>query len=132
MIISIDKHLDALNMKAEVENYEHSIFKDYFLKYWLSEKWLTAWIDGTRPDGCESSGLWRTNNYTEAQIKRICHTYLRRKQAVCFSEYLRILGADIMKDTILFANQIQLGKSAILGILLIHFCCCRVNSKTYR
>lgn len=104
-------HLDARNVCNEIEAFEETDFKRYFQTFWLSEKFLPLWIDATRPATCESKGLWRTNNYTEAQIKRICHTYLRRKQAVSFSEYLKILGRDIMLDSTTFAKQLQYGKT---------------------
>ena len=97
-----------------MEAYENSFFKQYFLTYWLADKWLPSWIDGTRPAICESKGLWRTNNYTEAQIKRICHTYLQRKQAISFSEYLKILGRDMILDSTTFAKQINYGKICLL------------------
>lgn len=79
----------------------------------MSDKWLGSWIDGTRPSNCESKGLWRTNNYTEAQIKQICHTYLKKKQAISFSEYLHILGKYMIVDTTTFAQQLNYGKYCI-------------------
>lgn len=87
-----------------------STFKDYFIEYWLSTKWLSAWIDASRPSNCESNGLWRTNNYTEAQIKRIAHCYLRRKQALSLAEYLKILANDIILDASYFARQLNLSR----------------------
>lgn len=116
-IISLD--IDAVNIRSNIEQLEDSTFKQYFLKYWLSDKWLPTWIDATRPEGCESKGLWRTNNYTEAQIKRICHTYLHKKHAISLSEYLKIVERDMMLDTITFVRQLNYG-NVILQTLLMY------------
>lgn len=104
--ITIDAHV----IRSQVNAMEDSTFKQYFLNFWLADKWLGSWIDATRPANCESKGLWRTNNYTEAQIKRICHTYLKKKQAISFSEYLKVLGSDMIVDTTTFAQQLSYGE----------------------
>jgi len=80
-----NERIHQLEMCSSIEERDRQIelisqmppsnFETYFEKNWLCLGWLNAWISCGRP---HRFGLWNTNNFTEAQFKRIVKVFSHR------------------------------------------------------
>ena len=81
-------------------------FYFYFKNSWLCKKWIKSFCDIYR---VHSEGLWNTNNFTEAQIKRLGILFFKRKTTASIVHLLTQITQAIIPETVTRRTQIKLG-----------------------
>ncbi len=81
-------------------------FAKYFKENWIDQKWNYSFADVFRK---ENEGFWNTNNFTEAQIRKIGSVFLRRRSTSLYLLLMKLI-TEVVPHFVIRNTQLEDGE----------------------